>query len=290
LSVLRGRNRNEHNPVEQLTVAGTAPAMPLVLADTAFMSTLAQVEEQIGTMKVSDQQSAQAAANLQVRLTTAGKKLNDARLGLNRPFAAIIEKINDAARGPQARIEEAKEKLKLMLNRYEAEQRRIAQEAEDKRQAEIARLEKIRQEEEAERKRKADELAGQIAKAQAEAAAKAAAEHKAAPVPIVELDFGDEPAPIAPQTETEKQLDALKFAPPALPVIPLAGVASRQTLLATVTDANLLPDMFVEKIPKLKAIMSVFCSGWKEGMPIPTCPGVAFTVKRDTVSTGRARF
>jgi hypothetical protein len=277
-------------PIEQLIVTGTAPAMPLVLADVNFMSALVSVEQQIATMKVHDQETAQAAATLQVRLTTAAKKLNDARMTLNRPIQVLIDKINDTAKGPAKRIEEAKDALKLMLNRYDAEQRRIAQEIEDKRQAEIARLEKIRLEEEADRARKIAEIAKLAEEQQRIAAAKAAAENKPAPAPaILDMDFGDE-APPQPQTETEKQIQALRFAPPALPAIPLAGVATRQTLVATVTDANLLPDMFVERIPKLKAIMSTFCAGWKDGMPIPTCPGVAFTVKRDTVSTGRGRL
>jgi len=276
-------------PIEQLIVTGTAPAMPLVLADVNFMSALVSVEQQIATMKVHDQETAQAAATLQSRLTTAAKKLNDARMTLNRPIQVLIDKINDTAKGPAKRIEEAKDALKLMLNRYDAEQRRIAQEIEDKRQAEIARLEKIRQEEEAERLRKAKEIADAAAKAQAEAAALAAAQHKPAPAPIMEIDFGEEPFFAPPRTETEKKLDELKFAPPALPALPLTGVTTRQTLLATVIDANALPDMFVEKIPKLKALMSTFCAGWKEGMPIPTCPGVVFTVKRDTVSTGKGR-
>lgn len=258
---------------EQLTVVMPLPAMPLVLADEVFMATLASVEKQIEVMKVETLTEAQEAANLQVRLTTAGKKLNAARIALNKSLADGIAKINDAARGPDGRIEAAKDRLKLLIGAFDAEQRRIAAEAEQKRRDELTRLENQRMAEQAALDKKAAELAAVAA----EAAKKSA--------PIFEMDFDEGPPP---KTETQKAIEAIQHAP-AVVAPKVAGLAFKVRLVANVVDATLLPEMFVERVAKLLAIQQTFCTGWKEGAPLPICPGVKFEVKREAVSTGRFR-
>ena len=178
---------------EQLAITVTPPAMPMILANAGFMTTLANVEAQIATMKVTDAQSAQAAGDLQTRLTKAEKSLNEARLGLTRPIQSIIDTINSTAKGPLARIDAAKAAVKTLLIDYSMEVERQARKAEKERQAEIARLEKIR-------------------KAEADAAA---AKQTA---PMEDFDFDDAPPPTPVKTETERQIEAVTLAPPAVAI------------------------------------------------------------------------
>ncbi len=263
---------------DQLQVPVVAPPLPLILADSAFLSTLANVEQQVATLKIVDAQSSQQAADLLTRLTAAGKKLDATRAELKRPFREIAEKIDAAAREPAARIEQAKTTLKTASTAFELEQQRIASEAEKKRQAELARLEKIRLAEEAEAKRKADEIARQLAEANAKQNA-----------PVMEIQFDDVPEEPAPKTETEKAIEAVKFAPAPVAAKP-TGVRYKVTLKAVVEDVNKLPDCFVTKIANLRGIQSTFCAGWKEGQPLPVLAGVRFEIERTTESTGRAVF
>lgn len=259
---------------ELLVPLEIAPA-PYVLADSKFLATLENVEGQIARLQVCDGPSAQVAADLQVRLTQAGKKLEEARKELTAPFRAAAEKIMEISRGPAGRIEQAKSALKAQLAAYDAEQRRIAAEAEKARQAEIRRLDAIRK----------AEIAAELAKIkEAEEAAKAAM----AAVPPEEAGMcldDDEPTP--PQkTETQRALENLQHAPVVAAPRPV-GVTMRVTLQATVTDVNLLPDLFVERVPKLAAIKSTYCTGWSEGKPLPEVPGVRFEIKREPVAQGR---
>jgi len=264
---------------EQIQVLATPPAFPLVLADSAFLATLTKVEEQAAALRITDAQSAQQAADLQARLTTAGKKLDAARLALKRPFIDINAKIDETAREPAARIEKAKTVLKVALSAYDTEQQRIAAKAEADRVAELARLEKLRLAEEAAAAAKAAELA----KLAAEAAAKSK-------VPVLDVDFGDDgPAEPPPKTATELAIEAVKHAPAVIAAKPV-GVQFRVRLVHRVESVALLPDPFVVRSANDKAIRAAFCEGYKEGEPLPVCPGVVFTVDKQAVSTGRDTF
>ena len=269
----------------QIPVA--APSFPLVLADAAFLSTLATVESQASSLTVTDVQSAQQAADLQARLTKAGAALDKARLNLKRLFIDINAQIDATAKEPLARIERAKDAIKTKLTRYDAEQQRIAREAEQKRLAELAALEKKRREEEAELKRKADELAAQAAakaKAEADAAAKSGTE-------VIDVSFDDDEAPASPppKTETELAIERVRFAAPVVAAKP-TGVTFRTRLIHRVVDIKLLPESFVIRTEDTKAIRAVFCDGYKEGDALPVCAGIEFTVDRTPVSTGRNVF
>lgn len=101
------------DPITQvISVPPITPAETVVIANSAFTSTLAKVELEIAHLKITDDQSAQAAANLLQRLTTAGTALEKARKTVKEPFLAKCREIDEAAALPAARIEKAKSLLK----------------------------------------------------------------------------------------------------------------------------------------------------------------------------------
>lgn len=256
-----------------LNVEIILPEAPHTLASPGFLATLADVERQIAAMSVADPASAQAAADLQSRLTRAGSDLEKQRKTLKEPFIAAGRAIDEAASGPAGRIESAKGQIKRLLTAYDAEQRRVAQEAERVRQEELRRLYEQQQREAAELRRKQEEedrKAAELAKANEEPP----------------MEFDDRPPPPDPAIETARKIEALRAAPAVIAAKPV-GVTFRTTLVATVMDVRKLPDMFVTKTPNTRAIAATYCSGWKEGQAIPTCAGVEFRVDKQPVSTGR---
>lgn len=263
---------------ETITLQPVTPSVAIVLCDGAFLTTLANVEARIATLKVSDAESAQVAADLQQRLTTAGRKLESARTELKAPFIAKGREIDEASRVPAQRIEQAKDRLKRQLLAYAEEQARIAREAEVARQKELARLEAIRVAEEKAAQAKAAELARQ--------AAEAAAKSKA---PTMDLDFDDEPAAPVQKTETEKAIEAVQFAPAPVAAKP-TGVRFKSSIRIASIDLAALPETFVVRTANERAIRATFCVGWKDGDPLPECPGVSFSIDRTAVSTGRDTF
>lgn len=268
--------------IEEIHVPVATPVLPLILADQKFLRTLAEIELQAAAVKITDAQSAQHAANLQIRLTDAGKKLNEAKLALKRPFIDINAKIDETARGPQQRIEETKKILRIAQIQWDLDQRRIASEAEEKRQAELKRLEAIRAAEEAAAKKRAAEIAAE-AKRLADEAAKAGAPE------VMDVDFGDEPMEPPPKTATELEIERVKFAPAPVAHKPV-GVAIRVSLRHKVDKIADLPDAFVIKTANDAGIRATFCNGYKDGEPLPVCPGVTFWVERTPVSTGKVGF
>lgn len=106
----------------------------------------------------------------------------------------------------------------------------------------------------------------------------------------IDLDDLDIPDDLPPQkTEAEQALEAAKYAPAPAPVKPV-GVAFRATLRIASIDVNKLPDMFVVRTANEKALRATFCTGYKDGDPLPTCDGVVFAVDRVPISTGKADF
>lgn len=258
---------------QPLHVAVVLPPAPYALATSGFLATLAQVEADIASIKITDTETAQQAATIQSRLTTAGTTLERQRKALKQPFIDAGKAIDDAARSPADRIEAAKTAVKQKLAAYDAEQRRLAQEAEAKRQEELRKLREKQEREAAEARRK-----------QAEADAKAAGLAAVSAVPVMELD--DEPS--AP-TATEAAIAALETAPAVVAPKP-AGVSFRVLLVATVTDVEKLEPRFVTKTANMAAIRAAHCAGFKDGDPLPVCAGVKFEVSRTPVSTGRPVF
>lgn len=268
------------------------PNHSLIVADSKFMATLKQVEATVATLKITDTQSSQQAADLLSRLTSAGTALEKSRVQIKAPYLNLMRAVDDAAKAPQARIDAAKRTLSSAQVVYSAEQRRLAEEAEKARQAELRRLEAIRLAEEKAAKEKADKIAQELRLKQ-EADAKAAEEARLAglpvPEPVIEEVWEEEaPEPIV-KTATELAIEAVRFAPVAAPV-KAQGVREVTTLVPFITDVNLLPDCFVEKSAKIAAIRSTFCSGFRKGDKLPELRGCRFDVQTTTQSTGKAQF
>ena len=195
------------------------PSEHLVLVETPWVNELGRVEERVRALKVVDAPSAQTAADLQRRLTTAGNQLDAARKERKAPFLAICTAIEDAARGPMARIEQAKRLLKDGLTSFaiaEAERVRREQEA---RQAEIRRLE-VEAAAERERIRKQAEAAAEAARK-----AREAAEAEEARI-LAENEAKRAAGQAAPMTLGLEDDDELEPIPPAL-----AGIVAKDGLL-----------------------------------------------------------
>lgn len=266
-------------PAQPLEVVLTLPPAPLTLATGGFMGTLAAVEAEIAaTPALTTPEAAQSVANIQARLTTAESALEKQRVALKAPFIAAGKAIDAAAAEPFARLAIAKQTVKRLLTQYDEAERIKAAKAEAERQKELARLAKIAADEKAEADRKAKEIADELAKQ--------AAATKAAMPDVEVMDMDDAPPEPPQKTETERKIEQLQHAPVVVAPKPV-GITYRTTLVAVVEDVNKLPDVFVDRTPKLAAIKSTFCSGWSEGKPMPVCAGVRFEVKREPVSTGR---
>ena len=274
------------NPITELTIVPEGLPPSLILASTAFLTTLAQVETQARELKITDPASAQLAASLQIRLTDAGSALEKQRKALKAPFIAINARIDEAAKAPAIRIETAKSGLKLALVRYDDEQRRLAEQARQAREAEERRLQAIRQKEiEAEEERRLElERAAQAAAAVAPAVSEEVNFDEDEP-----LDLDEAPVPVPQKTETQIALEKIQHAPVVAAPKP-AGISFRVTLTPVVLDVNKLPDMFCTKTPNLRAIIATFCAGYKEGATLPVLDGVRFDVTRTPVSTGKTVF
>lgn len=262
---------------QTITLLPVLPADPIVVCDSPFLSTLAKVEREVAGLAISDAASAQAAANLLQRLTSAGSKLNDVRLQISAPFRAKVDEINNAAKAPAKRIEEAKTLLKNKSARYDQEQRDAAKKAEEARQKELARLEAIKRQEDAEKERQAEETARLLREAQEKSR-----------VPVMDVEFDDEPVPEA-KTATEIRIEEVKYAPVVAAVRPV-GVAFRSVLMIDTITVSELPDLYIISTANEKLIRATHCTGWKEGDAIPEVPGVTFKVDRVVASTGRAVF
>ena len=67
------------------------------------------------------------------------------------------------------------------------------------------------------------------------------------------------------------------------------GIPARviKALEFEITDVNALPADFVIRTANEGLIRETFCVGFKDGMPLPSVPGVAFTIEQQTVSTRR---
>lgn len=279
-----------------IVISTPAIAPSLTLVDSDFVARLAEAEDRIAAIKVTDAKTANDAAQLQKAVTQAGSALEGERLRLLRPFLDAQNAINQAAKNAASRIELAKSSVKAKINAYQQAQEQLAREAERKRQeeaakaerarlAEIARLEAIAKKEAAEAKARADELLRQQEEARKAAEAKPAVEDLDA-----EPEVEEEPliAPPPEKTDTQKQLEALMHAPApvAAPIVAakIAGVAFRSWVEIVSTDVNQLPEPFVIRTADTKAIRSAYVTAWREGQPLPTCPGVVFVIKKEPIT------
>ncbi len=274
------------DPIAQtIVVPAIEPPTPFAVCGAGFLTTLAQVEREVAGLAVATPEAAQLASDILGRLTTAGKKLHETRLAVGAPLRAKLDEINEAARNPNERIEAAKRLAKQKLDAYQVAEAKKAREAEIARQAEIRALEEKARKEQQERDRKTAELAAQAeaARIAQEQAAKAAG----TPPPEV-MEWDDGPA-VVQKTETEIALEKAKFAP-AVVAPKTQGVAWRVTLVLDSVDVTKLPDCFVVKAANETAIRATFARGYRDGDPLPVCPGCVFRVHREPVSTGKNVF
>lgn len=233
------------------------------------MAALAQAERDVAELKVNSPETAKLASILQQRLTTAWKKLEDARKEKKAPFIKAGRDIDALADGPAGRITQAKTLLSKQLVAWDQLQEKLAREAEEARQKEISRLQEIARKEAAEAKRIADDLAAKQIE------------------PSEDFDMIDAPEPV--KTETEKRIEAVQFAPAKIIERP-SGTTYKKTLRIKSTDVSKLPDLFVTKTANESAIRAGYCVGWKAGQPIPVVPGVVFEIDSQAISSGRAVF
>lgn len=251
-----------------IVLTPVTPADPIVLCSSGFLDTLADVEQRVAALKVVDATTCQQAADLQTRLTAAGRKLEEARKVVKEPFLAKCREIDVAAKEPATRIEAAKDRLKRVLLAYSEEQDRKRRLEEEARRKEIARLEELKRKEELEAQERARKIAESAKKAE---------------IPVMELDFDDQP------TETQKAIDAAKIVPMPEPVAPV-GVSFRTSLRIAEVKVDGLPVEFVIRTADMALLRKTFCTGWKDGDPIPKCDGVVFQVEKTPISTGRSVF
>jgi hypothetical protein len=262
-------------PSTALTVPVEAPALPLILADSSFVEHLDAVEKMVSEIVVTDASSQQLAATVLNGLTKDAKQIEDQRVSLAAPFLAIQRAIMDAAKPVQTRITVIKSTLNQKLLAFQQAEAERARKAEAERQAELARLEKIRQKEEADRlaKEEADR------KAAAALAAKLPAEDDNLDIPE------DAPAPLPP-TKVEQQIAAVRYAPAIAPAR-AAGIKYVVALKHEVLNAALLPREFQIISADDRKIRAMYCVGYKEGQPLPQVPGVRFVVEKNIAGTGR---
>lgn len=250
-----------------IIVSGDMPATPMVLVDTPFVRELMDAEQLVAGLQITNSTHQALSGKLLNDLTKAGTKLEQARKAIKEPFLEYGRKIDATAATVQRQIDAVKQQLSGKMRVFQIEQDRLAREAEEKRQAELRRLEQQRQAEERERQRLADEEAARI---------------RAAAPKVQELDL-DLPAP-AP-TAVEQQIAAVHAAPALVAPKP-AGARWNVSLKFEVQDVTKLPTEFViptANLPKIRGLTA----GWREGQPIPVLPGVRFYEDRQFQGTGR---
>lgn len=305
----------DETPSQALVLQPAVPAGPLVVADESFMAKLGDYEALISGFKIADAEQAKTLANAQTFLTKSGTSLESEREKHVKPFLAAQRQINSAVEAVQVRINLAKNTAKQKLGAWNqaqielaaaAEKKRLAEEADKERirQAEIARLQKIADEEARVAKERADAIERERLAQEKLLLEQQETARKAAATQDLDLDSIDAPhlpipgpQPLRPdydeifppeKTEAQKQLDALKYAPAvkAAPIVAprIQGVSFRSWVEIVSVDVNQLPESLVIKTADTKAIRAAYISGWRDGQPLPVCPGCVFTIKKEPIT------
>lgn len=128
-----------HDPVAQTITLAPIPPETLVVCGANFLHSIAECERDIAGLKVTDAATAQQAADLQGRLTSAGKRLEEMRAKLKAPFLAKGREIDDAAKAPATRIDTAKRAVSTKLVEFKLAQDKLAREQEAERVAAAAK-------------------------------------------------------------------------------------------------------------------------------------------------------
>lgn len=240
----------------ELIIPAQLPETPIVLANQRWMQALATLESNVASLQVTDAKQAEVAAEYLQRATKAGSSLERMRKDVLKPYLDLQKRINTVAAQPKTRIEACKNQLKDKLAAWQELER--ARLAEERRQAE----EELRKLEEKKQQQAADEGA-------------------------LSLDFDDDGVG-EPVESIDTQLERASLAVAATPTsAKTSGVAFIARLVPEIQDIDALPAEFVIRTPNKAAIQEKFCRGWKDGDPLPTLPGVIFTVERTARATGK---
>jgi len=272
------------NKTSALTLTGDLPATPLVLLESETVARVASLTTDAAAVTaLATPAEANHAGQLLREIAGLNRDIEKARVEVVAPFLDFQRRINAAAKTEQAKLDTAEKALRARLSAYQIEQERI-QLAEAKRQreeqerlaAEARRLEQERARIEAERI----------------AAEKAAAAAQADVGDLVDIEEDDGMADLAADVEQESIAEqqakiaaqATQLAQTRAVVAPKPqGISYRTTLKHTVTDIHRLPDNLTIVTANETEIRRLFITGWKEGDPIPTVPGLAFTVEKTAV-------
>lgn len=257
------------SPATSLEVVAELPLSPILVIPSDTLALVDTFRHAASQLAITSAQNAEQAATLLRQITDTANALESRRKEVKQPFLDAERKIDGVCKVPAATLDAARVALRGKLAAWQAEQERKAREEERRRQEELARLEKER--------REAEERARQ-----AQAAAHAAA-HAADSTD----EFGVDSMLAEQQTaQLAQRQAALAIARTEMPAKP-AGITYRTTLRAEVVDVRLLPSHLVTVTPNEAAIRAQFCTGYKEGQPVPVQPGIKFTVEKLPVMTSR---
>ena len=169
-----------------LTITGLSPSVSVEIASEAhaLKSQALGSAELVVAVTTPDQQSFAVSVLRDIKSIT--KQIESARVAIKAPVLKLGKDIDHAASAFTADLESQEKRIAGLVSRYQAEQARIAREAEMARQAELDRIERERLKAEAEAKRIADEalrkaksLEEADAAAQRQQQAKEEAQHQA---------------------------------------------------------------------------------------------------------------
>lgn len=257
-----------------VTIAHSVVSTPSVILDAGVVARVVSLAEDASKIKIVTPSDANAAALTLREITGLAKDIEKAREEVKRPFFEAGKAIDAAANEQKLKLTRAGDTVRAALSRYQVEQERIAREEQERQRKEQERLA-------AEAARVARE------KAEAEAAARAAAESDD------DDDLGALAAEVSAENAAAEQAriaaEATKLAQTRAVLAPAKpqGVHFRTTLKFAVTDLSKLPANLIIVTPNEAEIRRLFCVGYQEGQPVPTVPGLAFTVEKTPIVTGR---
>jgi hypothetical protein len=273
-------------------VAGEAIALPVILIDGDIRAKIDSLVEDAGKLTIENAADAQRAAILLGEVHGIGKDIEKAREQAKAPFLQMGKKIDEAAKTETTKLQRAKDAVKVRLNTWDDHCRELARKEAERIAAEEAEL--ARRAAAAEKARRDAEEAARKAAVEAEAARQAA---EAADLPPPDEDedpmgaLADEIAAEEAAAERARIAEAsAKLAAQRVAIVAptkLAQTSFRVTLKHTVEDVQSLPSSLVIVTANEAEIRRLYCAGWKEGDPVPSVPGVRFTIDRQPIPTGR---
>lgn len=257
---------------KDLIVTCDMPVMPLVLLDRGVVANVERLADAAKTVTITDAAQANVAGQFLREASGLAADIEKARKAKKAPFFDIGKQIDTAANTEITKLEAGIAALKKKLTAWQVEQDRLA----------AIEAERVRKEQE----RLAREAAeAEKARVAAESAAKAAA---------ASSDDDDDLGALGAELEVEQanavvaqvaaQAVAVAQAPRVIAPAAPAGIHYRTTLKHTVTDVSKLPAALTTITPNDAEIRRLYCQGWTEGDPVPSVPGVTFTIDKQPIA------